>query len=311
MRVSFFLSSALALGLITIFALSAGGARAAGSGGAGSGPNAPSASAPSYDPAMEYRKGIEALKANDFKAAERAFQRVVDVEAKDANTRYLLGVAKAGGGDLAGARKAYARAVKLDASLIEARRDLAIAAFKLGDSVAAQAELATLKAQLGACAETCASQQRLLSAVSAVEEALSGNGAAAPAPTPSSSLLAPETGDSAYLTAVSLINEHRYSEALDALGVAARVFSAHPDILTYQGFVHRKLGQLDRAESYYQRALEIAPQHRGALEYFGELKVERGDLDGARAMLAKLEIVCTFGCAEADELRLWIDRAPS
>ena len=34
--------------------------------------------------------------------------------------------------------------------------------------------------------------------------------------------------------------------------------------------------------------------------------VERGDLPGAKAMLAKLDNWCTFGCAEADELRRWI-----
>jgi hypothetical protein len=41
--------------------------------------------------------------------------------------------------------------------------------------------------------------------------------------------------------------------------------------------------------------------------------VERGNLTGAKAMLAKLDRMCTFGCAEADELRQWIKekRAPS
>jgi hypothetical protein len=39
--------------------------------------------------------------------------------------------------------------------------------------------------------------------------------------------------------------------------------------------------------------------------------VERGDLAGAQRMLAKLERVCRFGCAEADELRRWIDAAPN
>ena len=311
MRPAHLITSALALVLASGLALSPTGARASGSGGTGGSSTAPSASVPSYDPAVEYRKGIEAMTAKQYKAAERAFQRVVDVAPKDANTRYLLGMAKAGNGDLAGARKAYARAVKLDTNLVEARRDLALAAFKLGDSAAAQTELASLKAQAAACAGTCANDLRLRTAISAVETELAGKPAdAAPAPTPSA-LLAPETGDAAYLTAVSLINEHRYDEALEALSDAARVFAAHPDILTYQGFANRKLGRLDRAESFYQRALAIAPNHRGALEYFGELKVERGDLTGARAMLAKLESVCTFGCAEADELRGWIDRAPS
>ena len=53
----------------------------------------------------------------------------------------------------------------------------------------------------------------------------------------------------------------------------------------------------------------VAPNHKGATEYFGELKVERGDLAGARQMLARLETICHFGCAEAEELRRWIDGA--
>ncbi|MDP8914597.1 MAG: hypothetical protein M3N39_13615, partial [Pseudomonadota bacterium] len=62
---------------------------------------------------------------------------------------------------------------------------------------------------------------------------------------------------------------------------------------------------------YYRQALKVAPDHKGATEYFGELMVERGDRAGAQKMLAKLERICTFGCAEADELRLWIETGSS
>jgi hypothetical protein len=34
--------------------------------------------------------------------------------------------------------------------------------------------------------------------------------------------------------------------------------------------------------------------------------VERGDLAGAKVMLARLDRQCHFGCAEAEELRRWI-----
>ena len=114
-------------------------------------------------------------------------------------------------------------------------------------------------------------------------------------------------GDAAYVQAVSLINEHRYDEALASLAAARLTFGPHPDLLTYQGYTWRKKGQLDRAEGYYRQALAIAPNHRGATEYYGELKVERGDTAGAKLMLARLDQLCTFGCAEAEELRRWID----
>jgi hypothetical protein len=37
------------------------------------------------------------------------------------------------------------------------------------------------------------------------------------------------------------------------------------------------------------------------------LKVLEGDMHGARALLARLDTACSFGCAEAEELRRWID----
>jgi Tfp pilus assembly protein PilF len=114
-------------------------------------------------------------------------------------------------------------------------------------------------------------------------------------------------GDGAYVRAVSLINERRWDEALASLDKAEAAIGPHPDILTYKGYVWRHKGDWTRAEDYYQQALAMAPSHRGATEYYGELKVLEGDISGARAELAKLDAVCTFGCAEAEELRLWID----
>src|SRR6202022_2876851 len=104
---------------------------------------------------------------------------------------------------------------------------------------------------------------------------------------PSGSLLSAAAGDGAYVEAVSLINEHRYGDAMVALDRASAAFGPPPDILTYRGYVWRKLGRLDKAEQYYRAALAIAPWHRGATEYYGELKVIEGDVAGARTMLAK------------------------
>jgi tetratricopeptide (TPR) repeat protein len=117
------------------------------------------------------------------------------------------------------------------------------------------------------------------------------------------------TADAVYVQAVSLINEKRYEEAIAQLDNALWAAGPHPDILTYLGFANRKLHKYDVAEGYYQAALSIAPKHRGALEYYGELKLERGNVAGAKAHLAQLETICGFGCHEADELRRWIKEA--
>jgi Flp pilus assembly protein TadD len=115
-------------------------------------------------------------------------------------------------------------------------------------------------------------------------------------------------GDRAYLDAVGLINEGRYEAAIASLQAARATFGPHPDVLTYLGFANRKLGRFEIAEGYYRQALTADPNHKGATEYFGELMVERGDIDGARTMLARLDSLCDFGCAEADDLQRWIDK---
>ncbi|MBL0116508.1 MAG: hypothetical protein IPP45_14570 [Sphingomonadales bacterium] len=115
--------------------------------------------------------------------------------------------------------------------------------------------------------------------------------------------------DALYLDAVGLINERRYEAAIAALKAAQASFGPHPDILTYLGFANRKLKRFYAAESYYLAALAVAPNHRCATEYYGELMVERGGLAGARLRLAAWDAQCRFGCAEAEELRRWIAAA--
>ena len=294
------LRKALLLGaLISLSA--AGGAWSAGGGGGGGG-EMPSMSVPAYDPAAEYVKGVEALNAQKYKEAERALGRVVDALPQNAEAWRLLGIANAGQNDLKGARRAYQKAVKLEPANIEAHRGLGVALGGLKDPKA-QIELDWLKARAQACG-TCGDASALAEAVTAVETAIAGSAVAT-----SGSLLfaGPAGGDRAYVAAVSLINERRYDEALASLAAAREALGPHPDILTYQGYTWRKKGQLDRAEAYYRQALAIAPDHRGATEYYGELKVERGDLAGARVMLARLDRICAYGCAEAEELRRWVD----
>ncbi len=294
------LHRALILGTLIGLGL-AGGAGAAGGGGGGGG-EMPSMSEPTYDPAAEYAKAIIALNAKDYRGAERALQRVVSAVPRNAEAWRMMGAANDGQADLKGAKRAYERAVKLEPDNIDGHKGLGLALAGLKDPKA-QSELDWLTARSKACG-TCGEASSLAAAVSAVSAAIAGTPVAA-----SGSLLfaGPAAGDRAYVTAVSLINEARYDEALTALDSARDALGPHPDILTYQGYTWRKKGQFDRAEGYYQQALAIAPEHRGATEYYGELKVERGDLAGARAMLARLDAICAYGCAEAEELRRWVD----
>lgn len=286
--------------------LGATGAMAAGGGGGGGGADMPSASAPQYNPAEEYAKAVRALQARDYKSAARAAGNVTTAAPKNIDGWRILGIAQAGSENWKAARRAYERAVKLAPDDLPSRGGLALSLANLKDPKA-QEQLDWLKAKAGNCGAGCDAAM-LKSMTAEVEKAVAGS-----APQPSAVLdsgaliFAATDGDSAYVAAVGLINEKRYDEALASLDRARVAFGPHPDVLTYQGYTWRKLGQFDKAEQHYRQALAIAPDHRGATEYFGELKVERGDTEGARLMLARLERVCAFGCAEAEELRRWID----
>ncbi len=292
-------------------ALAATAATASGGGGGGGGgaSEMPSASTPRYDPAVEYAKAIAALKAKDYKAATRASEHVTEAAPKNTDGWRLLGASRAGNSDWKGSRRAYERAVKLAPDDATAHAGLGLALANMKDAKA-QGELDWLKSKTQACGDACPDAGQLKSLTAAVESAMT---AAPEAPKPSAMLdsrsllfAGPKAGDAAYVQAVSLINETRYDEALRSLASAETVFGPHPDILTYEGYAWRKKGDYARAESYYRQALAIAPNHVGATEYYGELKVARGDIAGAKRMLAKLDRLCTFGCADAEALRRWI-----
>ena len=283
-----------------------GAAMASGGGGGGGGGGFPSSSAPTYDPVQEYRDGMTAYQAGKFKDAARSFDHVTDAAPKDIHGWFMLGMAKAGAGDDKAAARAYDRALKVDPNSIEVRREDALALIRSKQAEKAAAHLAALKARAATCADTCPEAADLKAAVSAVEQGMTGGTPTAWIDRPATLMFAAD-GDAAYGEAVGLINQHRYGDALAALDRAAAVFGPHPDILTYQGYAWRKLGDIARAESHYKAALAIAPSHRGATEYYGELKVIEGDMKGARVMLAHLDAQCAFGCVEAEDLRHWIE----
>ena len=275
---------------------------AAGSGGSGSAP--PSQS--SYDPTVDYKKGADAFASGKYAEAAKAFKKVVSAVPKNPQANYLLGASYMAQGEFSRAVKPLEAAVRYDEKMVDARRDLGITQAKLGKADKADAQLGALKAMQEACAGTCADSAKLTDAVAKLEAAIAAGPQAQSAVAPAVRLASAETLDATYVAAVGLINERRYEAAIAKLDAALWTAGPHPDVLTYLGFANRKLKNYEAAETYYREALAIAPAHRGALEYYGELKLERGDVAGAKAHLAKLEAICGFGCHEVDELRRWI-----
>jgi tetratricopeptide (TPR) repeat protein len=75
------------------------------------------------------------------------------------------------------------------------------------------------------------------------------------------------------------------------------------DVYNLLGFVLRKTGDFKTSLTYYTKALELAPEHRAAREYLGELYIETGNIEKAKEQLAILTKLCPGGCEERDDLQ--------
>jgi tetratricopeptide (TPR) repeat protein len=76
----------------------------------------------------------------------------------------------------------------------------------------------------------------------------------------------------------------------------------HADVYNLMGFSLRKSGDVKQAASFYAKALDFDPDHKGALEYQGEMFVELGQIDKAKANLSKLVALCPKSCEEREDL---------
>ena len=103
-----------------------------------------------------------------------------------------------------------------------------------------------------------------------------------------------------YRLAVSQVQEGRYEAAMTTFVALEDAKSA--DVENYLGYTNRKMGRFEEARVHYEKALAIDPEHRGALEYFGELHVETGKLDEAQGLLQRLADVCGTNCQEYQAL---------
>ena len=92
------------------------------------------------------------------------------------------------------------------------------------------------------------------------------------------------------------------SAAEKALRAALDDAPGDADILNLLGYANRKLNRWTEARALYTRALAADPRHRGALEYMGELELETGRVDAARALLGRLQEACPQGCEELNDL---------
>lgn len=107
------------------------------------------------------------------------------------------------------------------------------------------------------------------------------------------------------------IKAEKYDQAIQQLQAANETSSADWNNLLGYSLRKKQPPDLVGAEKYYQAALKIDPDHRGALEYYGKLKLINNDLPGAEALLARLDKVCLFGCEEYSDLKEAIQKYKS
>ncbi|MEQ8654196.1 MAG: tetratricopeptide repeat protein [Kiloniellales bacterium] len=103
--------------------------------------------------------------------------------------------------------------------------------------------------------------------------------------------------------AVSLIDEDRYEDAIELLEEVAAIEPNSADVWNLLGFSYRSIGKTERAFASYNKALLINPDHIGANEYLGELYLQVGDLEKAKAQLRILETTCVEACPQIEQLQ--------
>jgi Flp pilus assembly protein TadD len=98
------------------------------------------------------------------------------------------------------------------------------------------------------------------------------------------------------------IGRQRWNQAIMELRKVEAKDSA--DWHNLMGFAMRKRAQPDlaAAQTHYDTALKIDPNHKGALEYAGELALMKGESPTAEAYLARLVKLCPSGCEERADL---------
>ena len=114
--------------------------------------------------------------------------------------------------------------------------------------------------------------------------------------------------DPAYGLAMGLIAQQRYADAVPLLKQVVARNPQDADGYNELGFTARKLGDATTAKAYYGIALQLDPNHLGAIEYLGELYAETGELPKAEAQLARLATLCHGTCAALGDLQAAIQR---
>ena len=104
-----------------------------------------------------------------------------------------------------------------------------------------------------------------------------------------------------YAQAKATVDAGNYTAALPMLVALTKADAKNADAWNLLGFTYRNLGKMDDSSKAYLVVLKINPNHLGALEYQGELFIQTGHMDKAKANLVKLQGLCG-NCEQYAEL---------
>jgi len=101
----------------------------------------------------------------------------------------------------------------------------------------------------------------------------------------------------------ALVRAEKWKAAISVLKTIVADDNRNADAFNLLGFSLRKSGDTKNAEGFYLNALKLNPKHKGANEYLGELYVETGHMEKAKAQLATLAQLCgNTTCEEYEDL---------
>lgn len=120
----------------------------------------------------------------------------------------------------------------------------------------------------------------------------------------------PYREDSGLTKAEYYLAKEKYAEALEE---AEGVLKRHPssaDAYTYAGLAYMNLGDEEKAESRFKKAIAANATHLGANKYLADIYIAKGDLARALEQMQVLRMTCDDkGCPELLELQSSLNKA--
>lgn len=106
-----------------------------------------------------------------------------------------------------------------------------------------------------------------------------------------------------FVVGKAAIDKEQWDTAISSFTKVIATNPKNADAFNYLGYANRKKGNYEAAFGFYEQALAIDPDHRGANEYIGEAFLLTDNLDMAEEHLLRLDSLCFFGCPEYTMLK--------